>query len=115
MLIPTLLLGATYSAVQRVAEACSIHWEEDGGHDNNQLAAQVGLSSVMSNLLAVHFFMWLRDEGSWLQIGSSISHYVIAMGIGLAAFLCAQLGRVMLRLAVGPSVVAINQRLRKSV
>jgi GPI ethanolamine phosphate transferase 1 len=33
---------------------------------------------AISDLLTLHFFWVVRDEGSWLEIGSTISHFVIA-------------------------------------
>lgn len=30
-------------------------------------------------LLQQHFFFFVRDYGSWLEIGTSISHYIIVM------------------------------------
>lgn len=40
---------------------------------------------AVSDVLTLYFFWVVRDEGSWLEIGSSISHFVIASG--LCAFL----------------------------
>ncbi|XP_006816986.1 GPI ethanolamine phosphate transferase 1-like [Saccoglossus kowalevskii] len=34
---------------------------------------------LMSDLMALQFFFMVRDTGSWLEIGTSISHYVIVM------------------------------------
>lgn len=34
---------------------------------------------LMSDCMAVHFFFLVQDYGSWLDIGTSISHYVIVM------------------------------------
>ncbi|XP_053401578.1 GPI ethanolamine phosphate transferase 1-like [Mercenaria mercenaria] len=34
---------------------------------------------LMSDCMAVHFFFLVRDYGSWLDIGTSISHYIIVM------------------------------------
>jgi len=33
---------------------------------------------AISDFLTVHFFWVVRDEGSWLEIGSTISHFCIA-------------------------------------
>ncbi|XP_052819146.1 GPI ethanolamine phosphate transferase 1-like [Mya arenaria] len=34
---------------------------------------------LMSDCMALHFFFLVQDYGSWLDIGTSISHYVIVM------------------------------------
>ncbi|KAM7126529.1 GPI ethanolamine phosphate transferase 1 isoform 1-T1 [Molossus nigricans] len=34
---------------------------------------------VISDIMALHFFFLVKDYGSWLDIGTSISHYVIVM------------------------------------
>jgi phosphatidylinositol glycan class N len=36
------------------------------------------LVMALSDFLTLHFFWVVRDEGSWLEIGSTISHFVIA-------------------------------------
>uniref|UniRef100_A0A4W4F8A8 GPI ethanolamine phosphate transferase 1 n=1 Tax=Electrophorus electricus TaxID=8005 RepID=A0A4W4F8A8_ELEEL len=36
---------------------------------------------VISDLMALHFFCLVKDYGSWLDIGTSISHYVIVMSM----------------------------------
>ncbi|XP_067652638.1 GPI ethanolamine phosphate transferase 1-like [Haliotis asinina] len=37
------------------------------------------LVMLMSDFMGLHFFFLVRDYGSWLEIGTSISHYVIVM------------------------------------
>lgn len=34
---------------------------------------------IISDFMACHFFFMVKDSGSWLEIGTSISHYVIIM------------------------------------
>ncbi|KAL5022630.1 hypothetical protein ScPMuIL_001785 [Solemya velum] len=37
------------------------------------------IALLMSDFMALHFFFLVQDYGSWLEIGTSISHYVIVM------------------------------------
>uniref|UniRef100_A0A1I8IZR4 GPI ethanolamine phosphate transferase 1 n=1 Tax=Macrostomum lignano TaxID=282301 RepID=A0A1I8IZR4_9PLAT len=39
---------------------------------------------LFSDILAVHFFLQIRDHGSWLDIGTSIGHYVVVMATTVA-------------------------------
>ena len=36
------------------------------------------LVMAISDFLTLHFFWVVKDEGSWLEIGSTISHFFIA-------------------------------------
>ncbi|XP_021011977.1 GPI ethanolamine phosphate transferase 1 [Mus caroli] len=36
---------------------------------------------IISDIMALHFFFLVKDSGSWLDIGTSISHYVIVMSM----------------------------------
>jgi phosphatidylinositol glycan class N len=38
---------------------------------------------AISDFLTLHFFWVVKDEGSWLEIGSTISHFVIACLLGV--------------------------------
>lgn len=41
------------------------------------------LVMALSDGLTLHFFWVVRDEGSWLEIGSTISHFIIASLLGI--------------------------------
>jgi phosphatidylinositol glycan class N len=36
------------------------------------------LAMALSDILTLYFFWVVKDEGSWLEIGSTISHFAIA-------------------------------------
>ncbi|GAB1610159.1 GPI ethanolamine phosphate transferase 1-like isoform X1 [Argonauta hians] len=36
---------------------------------------------IISDMMGLQFFFLVRDSGSWLEIGSSISHYIISMSV----------------------------------
>lgn len=42
---------------------------------------------VMSNMMGLHFLFLIKNTGSWLEIGMSISHYVIVQSLALLLFL----------------------------
>ncbi|XP_064598792.1 GPI ethanolamine phosphate transferase 1-like [Liolophura sinensis] len=50
---------------------------------------------IISDILALHFFFLVRDYGSWLDIGTSISHYVIVMSMIIFVVLLFGLGHVL--------------------
>ena len=35
---------------------------------------------ILTDVMAMHFFFLVKDEGSWLDIGQSLSHFVINLG-----------------------------------
>jgi len=37
----------------------------------------------ISDVMTLNFFWMVKDEGSWLDIGTTISHFVIASLIGV--------------------------------
>lgn len=49
---------------------------------------------LMSDYMAMHFFFLVKDYGSWLDIGTSISHYVIVMVTILILFALLSLSRI---------------------
>ncbi|KAM3928453.1 GPI ethanolamine phosphate transferase 1 [Leptodactylus fuscus] len=52
-----------------------------------QISAQISSKSlflivlVISDIMSLHFFFLVKDYGSWLDIGTSISHFVIVMSM----------------------------------
>ncbi|CAH8499019.1 unnamed protein product [Heterobilharzia americana] len=106
VICPMLFLGVIYAAVQLFSgNSSSIKCANmQTKYEYYSLLAHTGLTAVLSDLIAIHFFVWLRDEGSWLDIGTSISHYVIAMSISLAAFLFTLFGKKMLSISMGNKI-----------
>ncbi len=41
------------------------------------------LVMAIADVITIHFFWMVRDEGSWLEIGSTISHFVISSLLGV--------------------------------
>nr|XP_033790893.1 GPI ethanolamine phosphate transferase 1 isoform X1 [Geotrypetes seraphini] len=50
---------------------------------------------VISDIMALHFFFLVKDYGSWLDIGTSISHYVIVMSMTIFLMLLSGLAQVL--------------------
>uniref|UniRef100_H2Z1S8 GPI ethanolamine phosphate transferase 1 n=1 Tax=Ciona savignyi TaxID=51511 RepID=H2Z1S8_CIOSA len=42
---------------------------------------------IVSDVMGMHFFFLVQDSGSWLDIGTSISHYVICMSMVLSVLI----------------------------
>ncbi|KAM4533960.1 GPI ethanolamine phosphate transferase 1 isoform 1-T2 [Odontesthes bonariensis] len=50
---------------------------------------------VISDVMALHFFFMVQDYGSWLDIGTSISHYVIVMSMTIFLMLLSVVTHVL--------------------
>lgn len=57
---------------------------------------------AMSNIMGLHFLFLIKNTGSWLDIGMSISHYVIVQS--LALFLLLMYGLASLLVGVEEDV-----------
>ena len=80
--IPFLLLAFAYAAI-----LCLEH---------RILIRLSVLLIVITDSMAMVFFFFLRDEGSWLDIGISISNYVISMVSSGIVFLLLHLANFLL-------------------
>ena len=69
---------------------------------NQSLRNGLLLVLVMTDVMALNFFFLVRDSGSWLEIGVSISHYVIAMVVCLGAVVLVGLARLLTGISVEP-------------
>nr|XP_054748696.1 GPI ethanolamine phosphate transferase 1-like [Lytechinus pictus] len=54
---------------------------------------------LLSDAMALHFFFLVRDSGSWLEISTSISHYVIVMSMILFIMLLLLIARLITTLS----------------
>ncbi|XP_025890346.1 GPI ethanolamine phosphate transferase 1 isoform X1 [Nothoprocta perdicaria] len=50
---------------------------------------------VISDVMALHFFFLVKDYGSWLDIGTSISHYVLVMSLTIFMMLMNGLAQLL--------------------
>ncbi|XP_025204049.1 GPI ethanolamine phosphate transferase 1 [Melanaphis sacchari] len=54
------------------------------------------LMLAMSNIMGLHFLFLIKNTGSWLEIGMSISHYVIVQSLALFLSLMYGLARLLI-------------------
>ncbi|KHN71071.1 GPI ethanolamine phosphate transferase 1, partial [Toxocara canis] len=69
-------------------------------HRSLPISRLTNVMLVITDAMALVFFMQLTDEGSWLQIGTSISHYVICMAISVFVFALLHLSHLLLSFSV---------------
>ena len=62
---------------------------------NRHLKPTLFLMLVMSDLMGLNFFFLVQDSGSWLEIGVSISHYVIMMTMAVVMVLLMGVARLL--------------------
>uniref|UniRef100_A0A8C7ZT89 GPI ethanolamine phosphate transferase 1 n=1 Tax=Oryzias sinensis TaxID=183150 RepID=A0A8C7ZT89_9TELE len=66
---------------------------------------------VISDVMALHFFFMVQDYGSWLDIGTSISHYVIVMSMTIFLMLLSVVTHILtskrLTLCASPKITSL--------
>ena len=55
----------------------------------------MSLVQLFCDLLALRFFFLVKDSGSWLEIGSSLSHYIIVEGTTIFLVMLLALARML--------------------
>uniref|UniRef100_A0AC35G6A4 GPI ethanolamine phosphate transferase 1 n=1 Tax=Panagrolaimus sp. PS1159 TaxID=55785 RepID=A0AC35G6A4_9BILA len=80
--IPFLLLGLSFAAILYL--------------EHRILVRLSVLLMILTDSMAMIFFFYLRDEGSWLEIGISISNFVISMLSSGIVFLLLHLANFLL-------------------
>lgn len=82
ILIPVCFLAAAFGALVRTLHASPI--------------AIFLLVIATSDVMTLNFFFLVRDYGSWLEIGTSISHFIISSVFSVIALLLLGLSQTLL-------------------
>ena len=69
---------------------------------NRSLKTYLLLMLLMSDVMGLNFFFLVQDSGSWLEIGVSISHYVIMMVMTIGTVILVGVARILTGLTVIP-------------
>lgn len=80
IMVPVVVLSAAFGCWLRIIFKVDgdDRNESNGNGNNNNNAKKMFMVVIGSiDLMTLNFFFLVKDEGSWLEIGSSISHFVI--------------------------------------
>uniref|UniRef100_A0A672U745 GPI ethanolamine phosphate transferase 1 n=1 Tax=Strigops habroptila TaxID=2489341 RepID=A0A672U745_STRHB len=81
VVIPFVLVSCAFEAIQVTTQLSS--------------KSLLLLVLVISDIMALHFFFLVKDYGSWLDIGTSISHYVLVMSLTIFMMLMNGLAQLL--------------------
>lgn len=82
LLIPILLLAASFGAILKLLQIPPV--------------AVFLLVIATVDVMTLNFFFLVRDHGSWLEIGTSISHFIIASVFSILALLVFGISQILL-------------------
>lgn len=88
MVIPFIFVSCTFNVVASLTD--------------RPLKTHLLLMLLMSDLMGLNFFFLVRDSGSWLEIGVSISHYVIMMCMIIGIVVLVGVARMLTGVTVVP-------------
>ena len=88
MIIPFIFVSSVFNSIMSIL--------------NSSLKTNLLIMLIMSDIMGLNFFFLVRDSGSWLEIGISISHYVIMMSMIIGIVILVGVARLITGVAVVP-------------
>jgi len=86
MAIPFIFVGCVFNIIVSLTK--------------HSLKSYILLMILVSDIMGLNFFFLVQDSGSWLEIGVSISHYVIMMAMTIGITLIVAVARSLTGVAV---------------